>query len=80
MVADTASAAETSSAANEMSVGPEAIAVVKAEEIRTGPALSGQLQRIEQAVEAMAIEVERISESQRFMVKLQSETAQRTLK
>jgi ribosomal protein L22 len=34
-------------------------------------ATSQQLQRIEQAVEAMAIEVERISESQRFMAKLQ---------
>jgi hypothetical protein len=31
-----------------------------------------QLQRIEQAVEAMAIEVERISESQRFMARLQN--------
>ncbi len=31
-----------------------------------------QLQRIEQAVEAMSIEIERISESQRFMAKLQS--------
>jgi hypothetical protein len=31
-----------------------------------------QLNRIEQAVEAMAIEVERISESQRFMAKLQN--------
>ena len=41
---DTASAAETSAAANDvMSVGPEAIAVVRAEEIRSGPALSGQL-------------------------------------
>lgn len=30
-----------------------------------------QLQRIEQAVDAMAIEVERISESQRFMARLQ---------
>ena len=35
-----------------------------------------QLQRIEQAVDAMAIEVERISESQRFMARLQSESAQ----
>ncbi len=34
-------------------------------------ATAQQLQRIEQAVEAMAIEVERISESQRFMAKLQ---------
>ena len=32
---------------------------------------SAQLQRIEQAVDAMSIEVERISESQRFMAKLQ---------
>jgi len=39
------------------------------------PAIAGQLQRIEQAIEAMSIEVERISESQRFMVKLQSGTA-----
>jgi hypothetical protein len=35
-------------------------------------AIAGQLQRIEQAVEAMSIEIERISESQRFMAKLQS--------
>ncbi|HET9424637.1 MAG TPA: efflux RND transporter periplasmic adaptor subunit [Gemmatimonadaceae bacterium] len=37
-----ADAAETA-AASDMSVGPENIAVVKAEEIRTGPALSGSL-------------------------------------
>jgi hypothetical protein len=41
------------------------------------PALSGQLQRIEQAVDAMSIEIERISESQRFMVKLQNGAAER---
>lgn len=35
-------------------------------------ASSEQLNRIEQAVEAMAIEVERISESQRFIAKLQN--------
>lgn len=35
-------------------------------------AMSGQLQRIEQAVEAMSIEIERISESQRFLAKLQN--------
>ena len=39
------------------------------------PAIAGQLQRIEQAVEAMAIEVERISESQRFIAKLQNGAA-----
>ena len=35
-------------------------------------AVPEQLQRIEQAVEAMAIEVERISESQRFLARLQN--------
>ena len=34
------------------------------------PAVGEQLQRIEQAVEAMSIEVERISESQRYLAKL----------
>jgi TPP-dependent trihydroxycyclohexane-1,2-dione (THcHDO) dehydratase len=38
--------------------------------------LGDQLQRIEQAVEAMSIEIERISESQRFMTKLRSGSAQ----
>ena len=41
------------------------------------PAIAGQLQRIEQAVEAMSIEIERISESQRFMAKLQSNATER---
>ena len=36
------------------------------------PVVTEQLQRIEQAVEAMSIEVERISESQRYLAKLQS--------
>ncbi len=36
--------------------------------------MTDQLQRIEQAVEAIAIEVERISESQRFLAKLQEKT------
>jgi membrane fusion protein, multidrug efflux system len=45
---DTAAAAETSATASDMTVGPEAIAVVKAEEIRTGPALSGQLSAADQ--------------------------------
>jgi hypothetical protein len=40
-------------------------------------ALAGQLQRIEQAVDAMSIEIERISESQRFMAKLQNGAAER---
>ena len=44
----------------------------RAEVSAPDPMLTGQLQRIEQAVEAMAIEVERISESQRFMARLQN--------
>jgi small-conductance mechanosensitive channel len=36
--------------------------------------MTEQLQRIEQAVEAVAIEVERISESQRFLAKLQEKS------
>ncbi|MES2176556.1 MAG: hypothetical protein V4550_01730 [Gemmatimonadota bacterium] len=39
------------------------------------PQLTEQLQRIEQAVDAMSIEIERISESQRYMAKLQNERA-----
>ena len=47
---DTASAAETAaSAAADMTVGPENMAVVRAEEIRSGPALSGQLSAETQA-------------------------------
>jgi hypothetical protein len=41
------------------------------------PAVTSQLVRIEQAVDAMAIEIERISESQRFMAKLQNGAAER---
>jgi acyl-CoA reductase-like NAD-dependent aldehyde dehydrogenase len=37
--------------------------------------VADQLQRIEQAVEAVAIEVERISESQRFLARLQEKSA-----
>jgi DNA mismatch repair ATPase MutL len=37
--------------------------------------MTEQLQRIEQSVEAIAIEVERISESQRFLAKLQEKSA-----
>jgi len=36
------------------------------------PAVSEQLRRIEQAVDAMSVEVERISESQRYLTKLQT--------
>jgi hypothetical protein len=46
-----------------------------AEPAALNPELANQLKRIEQAVEAMSVEVERISESQRFMAKLQSASA-----
>jgi hypothetical protein len=36
-------------------------------------AINGRLERIESAVDAIAVEVERISESQRFTARLQSE-------
>jgi hypothetical protein len=41
------------------------------------PGVASQLQRIEQTVDSMAIEIERISEAQRFMAKLQSEQGER---
>ena len=47
--------------------------------IRPAPASDGRLERIEQAIEAMAIEVERISEGQRFVTRLLSERAPEAL-
>ncbi|MGK2935810.1 MAG: hypothetical protein ACSLFE_11295 [Gemmatimonadaceae bacterium] len=38
------------------------------------PVTEGRLERIEQAVEAIAVEVERVSEGQRFVTKLMSES------
>ena len=46
---------------------------------RTETRLAGdddRLQRLEQAVDAIAVEVERISEGQRFLTKLQTERAE----
>ena len=43
------------------------------------PEITARLERIEQAVEAVAIEVERIAEAQRFAAKLMAEQAQRSL-
>jgi hypothetical protein len=43
------------------------------------PDVVALLQRIENAVESVAIEVERIAEAQRFSAKLQAEQAQRAL-
>lgn len=40
------------------------------------PALTAQLQRIENTVESMSIEIERISEAQRYMARLQTERAE----
>ena len=45
----------------------------KGEAAMPAPAMADQLHRIEQAVEAMSIEVERISESQRFIARLEHE-------
>jgi len=39
--------------------------------------ISGRLEKIEAAVDAIAVEVERISESQRFAARLQSEQSKR---
>ena len=39
--------------------------------------IGGRLERIEAAVDAIAVEVERISESQRFTARLQSEQSKR---
>ncbi len=41
------------------------------------PEVAARLERIEQAVEAIAVEVERIGEGQRFMTKLFAESGQR---
>ena len=46
---------------------------------RVNPAEAGRLERIEQAVESIAIEVERVSEGQRFVTKLLSETSRTPL-
>lgn len=40
------------------------------------PGLASQLQRIENTVDSMAIEIERISEAQRYMARLQTERAE----
>lgn len=40
------------------------------------PGMSAQLQRIENTVESMSIEIERISEAQRYMARLQTERAE----
>jgi hypothetical protein len=42
---------------------------------RANPETDERLERIEQAVDAMAVEVERISEGQRFVTKLLAERA-----
>jgi Na+-transporting methylmalonyl-CoA/oxaloacetate decarboxylase gamma subunit len=42
---------------------------------KAAPEVAARLERIEQAVEAVAIEVERISEGQRFTTKLLSDRA-----
>jgi hypothetical protein len=56
-------------------------AIVRAVERRTGPAkpavlpadLSARLDRIEQTVDSIAVEIERVAEGQRFLTKIQTE-------
>jgi hypothetical protein len=43
----------------------------------TSPELTSRLERIEQAVDSIAIEIERVSESQRFVAKLMAEQQKR---
>ncbi|HEX3866368.1 MAG TPA: hypothetical protein VHV78_06420 [Gemmatimonadaceae bacterium] len=43
------------------------------------PDVTDRLERIEQAIDAVAIEVERLAESQRFVAKLMAEQKQRAL-
>ena len=43
---------------------------------RIPPDVSGRLERIEQAVDSIALEIERISEGQRFTTKLLAERAE----
>jgi len=44
-----------------------------------GPSVANQLNQLQQSVDALAIEVERISESQRFLAKLAAEKEKATL-
>lgn len=46
---------------------------------KVSPAEAGRLERIEQAVEAIAVEVERVSEGQRFVTKLLSDTSRKPM-
>lgn len=46
---------------------------------RVSPVEAGRLERIEQAVEAIAVEVERVSEGQRFVTKLLSEADRKSI-
>ena len=48
----------------------------EAEAPRTPSDVAGRLERIEQAIEAVAVEVERISEGQRFTTKLLADKAE----
>lgn len=45
----------------------------------TSPEVTQRLERIEQAIDAVAIEVERLAESQRFVAKLMAEQAKKSL-
>ena len=53
---------------------------VRREERSSAPLADARLSRLEQAVDAIAVEVERISEGQRFTTKLLSEQARQSSK
>lgn len=53
----------------------ERMAPLAPPEAQHAPALEARLARIEQAVEAVAIEMERVSEGQRFVTRLLAERA-----
>src|SRR5665213_2644230 len=44
-----------------------------AQPVATTPAIEARLERVEQALEAIAVEMERVGEGQRFLTKLLSE-------
>jgi hypothetical protein len=50
-----------------------AIAVTRRRELGPGPLADSRLEQLQQSVDSIAIEVERITEAQRFTVKLMTE-------
>jgi hypothetical protein len=57
-----------------LKIGDKKVKIIEAER---GAPSDDRLQRVEMAIEAIAVEVERISEGQRFTTKLLNDAAQR---